>query len=93
MSKMKSLAMLQIASIMLGGEFMGDSKNSITPSKISGEPKEKPIPKGCIRLYFDSEGRECKKGEHTIFFDGMNKANVYKKANKWKDLLNIKKME
>lgn len=81
----RNFSILALASMIAGMDNSfrrnyGD--NNLTQQNISIVPKEKPIPKGCNRFYFNETG-ECEKGKHNICFDAMKKSSAIKKWKKY----------
>lgn len=82
---MKYFDLAAIAAMCLatGGQSIGhNSRQDLKPEDIDVTPKEKPIPKGCKRYYFNDIGG-CYKGSHKISFDAMTAKKAYEKFNKW----------
>ena len=78
MSKKKMHALMAIpAALAQQNTYMPDYTEM--PERI---PKEKPIPNGCTRFYYNKNG-ECHKGEHEVFFDALTRNRSYKKFSKW----------
>ncbi len=74
--------MLGMLAAMAFMDGLATNSNSLRPKDIDVTPKNKPIPNGCKRYYFNDNGL-CNEGEHTIFFDCLKKETAYKKFSKY----------
>lgn len=80
MSKLTNIFLVTAAFAMLNES----NNNTLRPEDIDVTPKDKPIPKGCKRYYFNENGL-CSIGEHKIYFDCLTSKRAYKKYEKWKN--------
>jgi len=63
-----------------------NNSNDLCISDIVTTPKEKPIPKGCKRYYFNKNGICCK-SESEVYFDALKPSYANKRFKRW--LLNF----
>ena len=80
------LALLPFLITAMGGDLdnlcIDNSKSNLTPQDIDVKPKEKPIPKGCQRYYFNENGF-CSKSESIVSFDAMKPEKANDKYQRW----------
>jgi hypothetical protein len=85
MDKMKS-KLATILPLLMMAENMGNmgsnSKNYLRPEDIDTTPKEKPIPKGCKRYFYNKTGLCCK-GESEVYFDALKPSKAHDKFQRW----------
>jgi hypothetical protein len=75
------LGMLAIMTAMMGSGY-AENSNSILPEDIDTTPKEKPVPKGCKRYYYNKNGICCK-SESEVYFDAMKASKAREKYERW----------
>jgi hypothetical protein len=87
--KMNSLLAAMIPLALMSENFgqIGNDSNDLRPQDIDTTPKEKPIPKGCKRFYFD-RGGICCKSESEVYFDAMKPSKAREKYERWLSKLN-----
>lgn len=81
MSMKGKLGMLAVMAAMMGSGY-AENSNSIRPEDIDTSPKEKPIPKGCKRYYYNKNGICCK-SESEVYFDAMKPSKAREKYERW----------
>ena len=57
-------------------------KNKLSTKDINTTPKEKPVPKGCQRYYYNENGICCK-SESKVYFDAMKPSKAREKFERW----------
>lgn len=82
--KMNSLLAAMIPLALMGNDFghFANDSNTLTPKDIDVKPKEKPIPNGCERYYYNKNGICCK-SESEVYFDALKPSGAHKKFERW----------
>jgi hypothetical protein len=87
--KMNSLLASMIPLALMGNDpvLLANDSNFLKPEDIDVTSKEKPIPKGCERYYYNREGICCK-SESEVYFDALKPSSARKKFERWRSNFN-----
>lgn len=77
---MKKQAGLLFTLATIGGMFAPPERSRKMVSVST--PREKPVPSGCQRYYYNKEGICCK-SESEVHFDALKPSNAHKKYERW----------
>lgn len=58
------------------------TRGHVREEDIDMGKKTPPVPKGCVRYFFNKEG-ECLEANSLVYFDAMKKKTAYDKWNRW----------